>query len=114
MLQALAQLGDGDDGNELPGPDAYQLRQQYKQAVTQQVVEQMVAVVAPHRHLALSVVQRMQAPPPVEAVLRPVYPVIDEIEEDQVDGKARHGLVGDAGQELVEMKCTEARDSQGA
>jgi hypothetical protein len=69
VLQAFAQLRDGDDGDELAGADADQLAQDHQQAVTQQVVQQVVAVVAPHRHLPLRVVQRVQVPPPVEGVL---------------------------------------------
>ena len=40
-------------------------------AVADDVVEQVVAVVAPHRHLPLAVVQRMQRPPEAEPVLGP-------------------------------------------
>ena len=72
----------------------------------------MVAVVAPHRHLPLRMVQRMQCPPPIEMMLAPVYPVVGEIKNDQVDDKAEHGAVRHAGPELVQVQGAEAAATQ--
>ena len=70
-------LAEGDDGDELRRRDPDQVADLHQQRVADQVVEQVVAVVAPHRHLALAVVQRMQRPPGVEAVLRAVHQIVD-------------------------------------
>jgi gamma-glutamyl:cysteine ligase YbdK (ATP-grasp superfamily) len=50
----------------------------------QQVVEQVVAVVAPHRHLALRMVQRVQRHH-LRLVLGAVHPVAHKVEHQQVD-----------------------------
>jgi hypothetical protein len=114
MLQAFHQLRDGHDGDELPGRDADEARRQHDDGVAQQVVQQVVAVVAPHRHLALAVVQRVQLPPPVELVLAAVDPVVQQVEHHQVDGKGQHRHVGHAGPHLVEVEGAPARRAQAA
>ena len=66
MLKAFAELGEGDDGNELARRYADELRPQHHDHVNQNVIQQVVAVVALHRHRALCVVQRRQPPPPLQ------------------------------------------------
>ena len=62
------------------------------QSERDQVVQHVVAVVRPERHLPLRVVQRMQRPPPAEHVRQPVAPVVGEIEDDRVDAERQHRL----------------------
>ena len=57
MLQALAELGKGDDGDKLPRGHADQLRDQDDDNIDQQIDQQVITVVAPHGHLSLCVVQ---------------------------------------------------------
>ena len=84
MLQAFTELCEGNNGHELPGSNTNRLGQDYQQAVTQKIVQQVIAVVAPHGHLALRVVQRMQAPPPFKAVLTAVQPVVKKVQHHQI------------------------------
>ncbi len=51
-----------------------------KNARLKDVVEQMVAIVGPERHLLLAVMHRVQFPPDADPVLQPVIPVAGEIE----------------------------------
>ena len=83
-------------------------------AVAQQVVQQMVAVVRPHRHLALAVVQRVQLPPPGVAVLGAVQQVVHRVEDHQVEQEADPGDVGDAGPGAVELQGRPAGHAQHA
>ena len=114
MLEAFAELADGHQRHELPGCDADQDGQQHEQQVAQHVVKQVVAVVGPHRHLTLRVVQRMQGPPPVELVLGPVQPVIGKVEHHEVDQKAGQRAIGHARPELVQMEGRQAPRAQRA
>ena len=114
MLKAFTELGKRNDGDELAGGHANQLRHHHHDAVYKHVVQQVVAVIAPHRHLPLGVVQRMQVPPPFQPVLATVRPVAHKIKHHQVNQQAGDGIVGDAGPQLVEVKGAVARCAQGA
>src|SRR2546425_5725575 len=114
VLKACAELGEGHDGDELAGGHAYELRHQHDDAVHQDVVEQVVAVVAPHGHLPLRMVQRMQPPPPRQLVLAAVRPVGDKVKRHQVDQQADQRVVTHAGPELVEVKSAVAGGAQRA
>ena len=93
MLQVFAELAERQQGHKLPGPHAHQGSHGSDHQPGQHVIEQMVAVVAPHRHLPLRVVQGMQGPPPAQLVLAAVNPVLHQIEQHQVQHKAHPGLV---------------------
>ena len=112
MLKTLAQLGNGHNRYELARPDTNQLRDQHHRYIDHYIVEQMVAVVAPHGHLALCVVQRMQSPPPFNLVLATVDPVTHKIKHHQVNQEADDGDVGHAGPELINVKRTVSSGAQ--
>ncbi|MNS76129.1 hypothetical protein D3C72_1096670 [compost metagenome] len=114
MLQALAQLGDGDDGHKLARGHTDQHGHQHQNAVGQDIVQQVVAVVAPHRHLALRMVQRMQLPPPDEAVLATVDPVGHKVENHQIHQEADPGHIGHARPECVYMPGLKPLHAQAA
>ena len=57
VLEAFAELGQGDDDDELPWWHANELRHHHDDAIDQNAVKQVIAVVAPHRHLPLRMVQ---------------------------------------------------------
>jgi len=118
MRQALDQLGAGDDGHELPRRHPDRAGDQGDQHVAQEVVEQVVAVVTPHRHVALAVVHGVQRPPAIKAVLPAMDPVIQQVEHQQVDHKRGPGRVGDAGppgrHPGVELDPVKAMDRCGA
>ena len=56
MLKTFAKLGDCHNRNELARSHTNQLRYQHNRNVDQHIVQQVVAVVAPHRHLPLGMV----------------------------------------------------------
>ena len=97
MRQALHQLGDRHDGDKLAGPHADGDAHHDEDEVTQHVIQQMVSVVRPHRHLALAVVQRVQLPPPSPAMLGAMDEVVHEGEPQQVQHEADQRHVGDTG-----------------
>ncbi|MNV79362.1 hypothetical protein D3C71_1729110 [compost metagenome] len=107
MLKAFAELGDGNDGNELPRRDPDDLGYRNKDHIPNHVIQQVVAVVAPHGHLLLGMVQRMQAPPPFEMMLSPVNPVIHKIKHHQIEKQADPPYVGDSWPEPVHMERAE-------
>ena len=104
MLQAFAQLCQHYDDNELFRCHADKLGHQHHDDVVQNAFQHMAAVVAPHRHLALRMVQRMQLPPPLQLVLAAVRPVADKIKQQQVDQQTDGSGVGHAGPELVQVQ----------
>ena len=53
MVQVLAELRYRDDGHELPRRHPYALRDADDDGVAQQIVQQVVATIAPLGHLAL-------------------------------------------------------------
>ena len=53
----------------------------------------MIAVVSPHGHLSLRMVQRMQCPPPIELMLPSVNQVMHKIEDDEVEKETDPGDV---------------------
>ena len=85
MVQVFAGLRQRDDGYELPRRHAYALRHADDDGVAQQVVQQVIGL-ATSLHWVIwrcGMVQGMQAPPPVEMVLATMYPVIQQIENQQ-------------------------------
>jgi hypothetical protein len=64
---------------------ADQQRDDGKPEAANQVVEQMVAAVGPQRHLALTVVDRVQRPPPAKTVRQAVAPVFGEVQDQEID-----------------------------
>jgi hypothetical protein len=95
MRQALHQLREHHHRHELRGRHADRLRQQHEQCVADQIVEQVVAVVRPHRHLPLAVVHGVQRPPPAVAVLRAVQGVVGRVEHHEVQHESGERGVGD-------------------
>ena len=75
----------------------------------QQIVEQMVAVVGPERHLPLAVMHRMQFPPEPDAMFPAVVPVAGEIQHQQIHHERDEGCVVTPGHRLsnsmFEMSC---------
>ena len=61
----------------------------------------MVAVVRPHRHLLLRMVERMQLPPPLKMVLASVNPIIHKIKDNQVDQQANPRNIRDSGKQTI-------------
>ena len=104
MRKAFHQLREYDDQHELRGRDADQLRYDHLHRIAQDAVEQVVAVVAPHGHLALAVMHRVQRPEPVKTMLRAMVEVIHRIENQQIDDEAHPGLVCHAGPKLVDLQ----------
>ena len=47
----------------------------------------MVAVIGPEGHLALSVMNGMQRPPPTDAVLQPMAPILTKIQDQDIEEK---------------------------
>ena len=88
VLQVLAELRQGHDGHILAGRNTYQLGHQHHHHVADQVIEQVVAVVAPLGHLTLGMVQRVQLPPPTQAVLATVDQVVECVQHHQVEQQA--------------------------
>jgi hypothetical protein len=87
VREAFKQLAEGNHGHELAWGNADEARDDHHEAVHDQGVEQVIAVVGPYRHLALAVVQGVQAPPPLQLMLQAVQPVADEIELKSVSHK---------------------------
>ena len=114
VLQAFEQLGDGHQPHELRGRHADGDGHGDEDGVVQRAVEQVVAVVAPHRQLALAVVHSMQPPPPVPLVLGAMHPVADEVEHQQVDHEADQRPVGHAGPQRVQLQRGHAVRAQHA
>ena len=114
MLKTLAQLGKRNNRNKLSGGHANELRHDDDQHVAQGVVQQVVAVVAPHRHLALGVVQRMQTPPPLKMMLPPVHPIVQKIKNDQVNEKTDEGQIRHTWPQGIELQGTQPCYSQRA
>jgi len=114
VLKAFAELGEGHDGNELAGRHANELRRQHDDGVHQDIIEQVVEVVAPHGHLPLGMAQQMQAPPLSHLVLAAVRPVGDKVKYHQVDQQAGHCAVRDAGPHLIKVKRPVAGGTQRA
>ena len=112
MLKALAELGQGHDGHELPRSHANQLCHQHDDRVMDHVVEQVIAVVAPHRHLALRVVHGMQLPPPGKTVLTAMNPVLDQIEDHQIHQQADPRIVRHARPKIVKVKARQTPDME--
>ena len=69
-----------------------------------QVVQHVVAVVGPERHLPLRVVQRMQRPPPAEPVRQPVPPVVGAVEDDRVNHEGQHLLAEQERQQPLQRR----------
>ena len=88
-------------GGESDGSD--QQGGQREQAVAQQGIEQVVAIIAPEGHLPLAVVHGVQRPPPAPGVLPAVDGVVEQIEHHQVDQEGHQRQVGDARPELVDV-----------
>ena len=63
----------------------------------------MIAVIAPHRHLTLTVMYRVQAPKPVKAMLRPMIKIVDGIKDQQIQHQASNRAVSDARPDPIEM-----------
>lgn len=114
MLETLTQLRQGHDGNKLPRCHTNQLRYQHNDAVTQNIVQQMVAVVAPYRQLALRMVQRMQTPPPFEAMLTTVNPIIQQIKNRQVQQQTDPRNISNTRPDAVELESRDAADAERA
>ena len=74
----------------------------------------MVAVVAPHRHLLLRVVQRVELPPPAKLVLGAVEPVIAKIKNQQIQHKTHPGRGSHLRPQVVDLKGRQAPDPQQA
>ncbi len=88
MLKALAQLRQGHHRNELAGRNANDLSHHDPNQRMQQVVQHMVAVVGPLRHLTLRMMHRMQGPPGVELMLRAMQPIVDEVKHNEINDEA--------------------------
>ena len=114
MLKVLTQLGEGNNGDKLPRRNADELGHEHHHTVTQQVVEQVVAVVTPHGHLPLRVVQGVQPPPPLKLVLTAVHPVVAQINGQQVDDQTGDGLIRHARPHGVEVEGLPTGDPQRA
>mmetsp|Transcript_36595 Transcript_36595/g.84867 ORF Transcript_36595/g.84867 Transcript_36595/m.84867 type:complete len:323 (-) Transcript_36595:1691-2659(-) len=112
MLQALQQLGDDRDRDELPRLHTDQPREQRKGRGHEHIVQQVVAVIAPHRHLALAVVQAVQRPPKVELVLPAVEPVAHEVEHDEVGDETDRRNVRHARPQRIELPGGQAGQPQ--
>ena len=82
MLVALHDPGDHDKSHELPRCSPEQQRCECEQAISKEIVEQVVALIAPVSHLPLTVVNRMKRPPPGPSVLKAMNPIIQRIENN--------------------------------
>ena len=104
MRKAFHQLRENDDQHELRGRDTNQLRHDHEDGIAQDAIEQMDAVVAPHGHLALAVMHRVQRPEPVKSMLGAMVEIIHRIENQQIDDEAHPGLIRHAGPHLVNLQ----------
>jgi len=114
MQQAFDQLLACHQGHELRSPHAQQQAGNEEEAVVKQVVKQVRARVKPQHHLALAVVQGVQLPPPAQVVLHALDGVVDQLKQQQVNGKAHPSQGGDAGPERVYRSRLHARQPQVA
>ena len=110
MLQVFAQLCQRHDRHILARRNAEALRHHNQDQVTNQVVQQMVAVVAPLGHLLLRMVQGMQLPPPVPPVLAAMQPVIQAVKQKQVEQQTHQGLIAHAGPKGIEVQRAKTSD----
>nr|GEU28068.1 hypothetical protein [Tanacetum cinerariifolium] len=112
MLQALQDARDRHQDHVLRRFHADAQRDHAHVDVAQEVVQQVIAVVAPQVHVLLAVVQAVQRPPPVEMVRGAVVPVIEEIEhhEIHVEGAQRT----DGRDQRFQVKRLEALKAQQA
>ena len=84
MLIALHHPRDHDKRHELPRCSPKQQRCDREQAISKEIVKQVVALIAPVSHLPLTVVNRMKRPPPRPSVLKTMNPIIQRIENNQI------------------------------
>ncbi|MNV57550.1 hypothetical protein D3C71_1498880 [compost metagenome] len=112
VLKALAQLRDRHNSYELARRHTNELGHHHQNGVAQQVIQQVVAVVAPHRHLLLGMVQGVQAPPPLKMVLSPVDPIVHKIEHDQIHQQADPRDIGDTRPNAIELEGANTGDPQ--
>jgi len=112
VLQVLTELSNRNERHKLARPHPHQCGHGCGDQAGEHIVEQVVAVVAPHRHLALRMVQGMERPPALPLVLPTVNPVIDEVEQHQVEHKTHPGLIGHTGPEAVQVPGGQARGTQ--
>jgi hypothetical protein len=93
MLQALHHPGQHHDHDVLGRRDTDKNGQQGEQSVAQQVVQKVIAVIAPIGHVTLRVMQAVQRPPPVQAMLHPVDPVVSKVENHNVRQETQPGVI---------------------
>jgi len=67
----------------------------------------MIAVIAPHRHLPLAMVDGMQTPEPGKPVLRTMVKIIDRVEYQQVHDETDPGDIGDTRPQLINVESRE-------
>ena len=104
VLKVLAQLRQSDYRHKLAWCDSHQLRYEHPNHGLQYVVEQMVTVITPLRHVSLRMVDRVQSPPPVPLVLCTVQPVIHKIKQHQIQHKTHDGAVCHTGPPVFKME----------
>ena len=114
MLHALHQISDRDQHHELRRLYTDHQRHGSEKAGLHDVVEQMIPVVRPQRHLLLAVMDRVQFPPDANPVLHPVIPIAGEIEHDQIDNKRDDRLRSHARPKIVEIDIGDIVQSQPA
>jgi hypothetical protein len=112
MLQRLQGARDRHQQHVLRRRHADRQRDHGQVDVAQQIVQQVVPVVAPQIHVLLAVVQAVQGPPPAELVLAAVEPVIEEVQHHQVDQEA--GQRAHAGHQRLQVKRVHALHAQRA
>ena len=92
MRQALDEAQHQHQQRKLHRRHADRQRNHAEPQERNEIVQQVIAVVRPERHLALRVMHRMQRPPPAEHVRHAVPPIVGKVQNDGVDRKGQHRM----------------------
>ena len=103
VRQTLDHAGGNNDHHKLARRHAERQRRHRHCRRRQHVVQQMVAVIRPETHLPLAVMQTVQRPPPVEAMLQAVHGVFNQINQDDENHERRQTIARNAGNHVLDI-----------
>jgi hypothetical protein len=104
MMETFAQLAQSHQGHKLRWRNAQQNGNDGQNKACDHIVQKVIAVIAPDRHLPLRMMQGVQSPPRPKSMLRAMDQVMHKVKDDQVQHEADPSNVGHARPNLVEVK----------
>src|ERR1700709_282172 len=114
MLDALQHIANRDEHNKLRWLNADKKRDCREERCLDNVIEEMIAVVRPQRHLLLTVMNRVQLPPHAKTMLPSVIPVARKIQDHQIEQERHDRLIGHAGPDIIDVNIRYAVDRNQA